>query len=58
MDLWTLNTSGLLRDPVCPAGDWGSVRPWPRPMLVGRGPDGADNRTPVEEADKENILRH
>ena len=46
-------TSGLLRDPVCHAGDREGVRPWPRPLPAGRGPDGADNRTPDDEAGKE-----
>ena len=54
IDLWTFITSGLLCDPVCQAGDWGSVRSWPRSLLAGRGPDGADDRTPVEVAGKEN----
>ena len=41
MDWWALTTSGLLRDPVCHEGDWEEVRPWPRTLLVGGGPDGA-----------------
>ena len=41
----------VLRDPVCHAGDWEGVRPWPRAALpAGRSPDGADDRTPDEEA--------
>ena len=52
MDFWTFITSGLLRNPVCQAGDWGSARPWPRPLLAGRGPDGEDDRTPVETSGK------
>ena len=56
MDLLTFITSELLRDLVCQAGDWGSVRPRPRPIMVGRGPDGAVDRTPFEEAGKENCF--
>ena len=53
MGLLTSITSGLLRDPASRAGDWGSVLPWPRSSLASRGPDEADDRTPVEEAGKE-----
>ena len=50
-------TTGLLRDPVCHAGDWEGVRPWPRPLPAGRGPDGADDRTPDDEAGKKKKYR-
>ena len=53
MGLLTSITSGFLRDPVYQAGDWGSVGPWPRPLLADRGPDGVDDRIPVEEAGQE-----
>ena len=53
IDFETFITTGLLRDPVCRAGDWEGVRPWPRPLPAGRGPDGADGRTPDDEEGKE-----
>ena len=53
MDLLTFITSGLLHDPVFHEGDWEGVRPWLRPFLTGRGPDGVDDRTAVEEAGEE-----
>ena len=46
----TFMTTALLRDPVCHPGDWEGVRPWPRPLPEGRGPDGADDRPPVEDS--------
>ena len=52
IDLLTFMTTGLLRDPVCHAGDWEGVRPWSRLLPADRGPDGADDRTPDEEAGK------
>ena len=52
MELLRFITSGLLRDSVCHEGDWGSVRAWPQPLLAGRDPDGADDRTPVGEGGK------
>ena len=48
IDLLTLMTTGLLRDPFCHAGDWEGIQPCPLP--AGRGPDGSDDRTPDEEA--------
>ena len=45
--------TGLLRDPVRHAGDWEGVRPWPRPLPVGRGLDGANDRAPDKESGKE-----
>ena len=53
IDLLTLITTGILRDPVCHSGDWEGVRPWPCPLLAGRDPGGEDDRTPDEEARKE-----
>ena len=38
IDLETLVTIRLLRDPVCHAGEWEGVRPWPRPLPASRGP--------------------
>ena len=32
------------------------TRPWPRSLPAGRGPDGADDRTPDEERGKEKKL--
>ena len=49
----TFSSTGLFRDPVCHAGDWEGVRPWPRPLPADRGLDGADDRTPDEETCKE-----
>ena len=49
IDLATLMTTGLLRDPVRHAGDWEGVRPRPRPLPAGRGPNGVDHCTPDEE---------
>ena len=46
-------TNGLSRDLVCHAGDWQRVQPWPRPLPAGRGADGANDRTPDEEAGKD-----
>ena len=51
IDLLTFTAIGLLRDPVCHVSDWDDVRPWPRSLPAGRGPDRADDRTPDEEAD-------
>lgn len=53
MELLTFRTAGLLRDPVRHVGDWEGVRPRPRPMPAGRGPDGADGRLTVDEAGNE-----
>ena len=52
-DLMAFMTTVILRDPVCHAGDWEDVRPWPRPLRAGRGPDGVDDRTPDDEPAKE-----
>ena len=49
IDLLTFMAIELLRDPVCHAGDWESVGRWPRQKPAGQGPDGADDRTRVEE---------
>ena len=56
MYLLTFITSGLSRDSVGHEGDWEGVRPWPRPLLAGRSPDGVDDRAPVEEAGKGNYF--
>ena len=57
IDLMTFMVTELLRDLICHAGDWERVRPWPRPLPAGRGPDGADGRTPDEEASKKKKKR-
>ena len=49
IDLDTFMAIGLLHDPVCHAGNWEGIRPWPRALPAGRGPDGADDLTPVKE---------
>ena len=36
-------------DPICHESDWDDTRPWLRPRSAGQGPDGADDRAPVEE---------
>ena len=43
----------IMCEPVCHAGDWEGVRPWPRPLPGGRGPDGVDDRTPDDEVGRE-----
>ena len=48
----TFMTTGLLSDSVCHAGDWEGVWLWARPLPASRSPDGADDRTPDEEAGK------
>ena len=54
IDFHIFIATGLLHDPVCHAGDWEGVRHWPRPLPAGRGPDGADDRTPDEVGKEKN----
>ena len=49
MEWLTFTITRLLYDPVCHPADWENVRPWPRPLAAVRGPDGVDDRPPVEE---------
>ena len=55
IDLLTLMTTGVLPNPVGHAGDWGSVRPWPRSLPEGQNPDGIDDYTPDDEVAKEKM---
>ena len=57
IDLLTFITSGLLCDTVCHEGDWKGVRPWPRPVLGGRGPDGVNDRALFDEPGNKNKNR-
>ena len=57
IDLEAFMKTRLLRYPVCHAGKWEGVRPWPCPLPAGRGTDEAGDRTPDEEAGKENCVR-
>ena len=50
IDFESFLTTALFHNPVRHAGDWEGVRPWPRPLPASRGPDGADDRTPDDEA--------
>ena len=55
IDFETFITTGLLRDPVCHAGDEEGT--WPHPSPAGRGPDGADDRTPDDIGKELNFRR-
>ena len=57
IDFETFITTGLLRDPVCHAGDREGVRSRPRPLPAGRGPDGLMTARPTTKEARKKMFR-